>query len=96
MPYDMMLTCEKRTLYKIGGAYEKRWKEVPVAEAVGTAPGDLRCVHCGGEVRLHHRKVTTTTGPQDHAEHRRRQDSEGCKAGHYFKGEHRRSATPIE
>jgi hypothetical protein len=94
MPYDMMLTCEKRTLYKIGGVYEKRWKEVSVVDAAGTAAGDLRCVHCGGEVRLHHRKATT--GPQDHAEHRRRQDSEGCKGGHYFKGEHRRSASPIE
>lgn len=93
MPYDLMLTCEKRTLYKVGNVYEKRWKEVPVSDAVGTPPADLRCAHCSGEVRLRHR--TVGEGPADHAEHRRKDDAAACRAGHSFQGEHRMSASPV-
>ena len=95
MPHDLMVRCEHRRKFKIEGAYEWRWKEVAVSEIVGTAlPADVRCLHCHGAVRLHRQQVEH--GPQDHAEHRSHQDSEGCPGGHYFLGTHRMSSQPVE
>lgn len=94
MSDDQMTICERRTQYKRNGEYEWLWKEVPVAEAIGTDGKSIRCVHCHGAVRIHQKHVPH--GPQDHVEHLSRQDSEACKGGHYFKGEHRRSTQPVE
>lgn len=94
MPHDLMTSCERRTQYKRDVGYEWLWKEVPVAEVIGAAGKSIRCVHCHGAVRIHQQKVSH--GPQDHVEHLSRQDSENCRGGHYFKGEHRRSSQPVE
>jgi hypothetical protein len=50
-------------------------------------------MHCHGAVRIHRQKVAN--GPQDHVEHRSRQDSQGCRGGIYFDGNHRLSASPV-
>ena len=94
MTDDLMTRCERRTQYKSDGAYEWRWKVVPVAEAIGAGSKNIRCVHCRGAVRVHQQQVDH--GPQDHVEHLSRQDSENCRGGHYFKGEHRLSSQPVE
>lgn len=93
MPHDLMTQCENRRKYKVNGAYEWRWKEVPVSELVNPSPQDIRCCHCHGAVRLHHQQVEH--GPRDHAEHRSHQDSEGCRGGHFFQGVHRMSSDPV-
>ena len=97
MPRDLMTECEKRTLFKdkATGVKKWSWKHVRVADVYGEVlPSDIRCAHCRGAVRLHRQKVEN--GPQDHVEHRLRQDSEGCRAGHYFQGEHRESSAPVK
>lgn len=98
MPGDLMTRCEQRREYKIKDGVEWRcewrWKEVPVSAAIGAQPSDLRCMHCHGAVRIHRQQVEH--GPQDHVEHRSRQDSESCRGGHYFQGgEHRMSTQPV-
>jgi hypothetical protein len=45
-------------------------------------------------VRVHKQKVGR--GPEDHVEHRSRQDSERCRGGIYFKGTHQMSLMPVE
>lgn len=93
MPNDLMNRCEQRRRYKINDQIEWRWKEVAVAEAIGGSSSDIRCMHCHGAVRIHRQQVEH--GPQDHVEHRLRQDSEHCRGGIYFQGEHRLSTQPV-
>lgn len=93
MPHDLMLRCEARREYLVNGKHEWRWKEVAVAETADAAASDVRCMHCHGAVRIHRQKVPD--GPQDHVEHRSRQDSQGCKGGIYFDGTHRTSGAPV-
>ena len=94
MPDDLMTRCERRTQYRLNGIEEWLWKDIPVAEAIGSSGKNIRCKHCHGLVRIHQQQVGH--GPQDHVEHLSRQDSENCRGGHYFKGEHRRSSQPVE
>lgn len=94
MASNLMYQCERRTQYKVDGQYDWRWKEVPVSEAIGSDGNNIRCVHCHGAVRIHQQQVPH--GPQDHVEHLSRRDSENCRGGHYFKGEHRLSTQPVE
>jgi hypothetical protein len=93
MPHDLMLRCAQRREYLVNGKHEWRWKEVAVADAVDAGGEHIRCMHCHGSVRTHRQKVAH--GPQDHVEHRSRQDSVGCRGGIYFDGSHRLSATPV-
>lgn len=93
MPHDLMLRCKQRRQYIVGDQREWRWKEVPVAEVAGTSSEDIRCMHCHGLVRVHRQQVAH--GPQDHVEHRSRDDSKGCRAGVHFQGQHRMSAKPV-
>lgn len=69
------------------------WTAEEVANLLATERHEIRCMHCHGRVRIHRRHVLH--GPQDHVEHRSRQDSEYCPAGHHFQGEHRLSANPV-
>ena len=94
MPEDLMTVCELRTQFRINGVDEWRWKEVLVAEAIDANGRNIRCAHCHGAVRIHRQNVAH--GPQDHVEHLSRQDSEGCRGGHHFNGDHRRSSMPVE
>ena len=95
MPHDLMLECDRRTRYKVDGKIELRWKKMLVAQVdESVSRTDIRCTHCWGAVRLHKQKVPH--GPQDHVEHRSRQDSEGCKGGIYFQGTHQKSSHPVE
>jgi len=93
MPHDLMLRCEQKREYLIAGRRELRWKEVPVSHALDAAPGTIRCMHCQGAVRVHRQRAVD--GPQDHVEHRLRQDSVGCRGGIHFDGNHRLSAQPV-
>ena len=93
MAHDLMTRCEQRRQYKLNGLYELRWKEISVPEILEAPTRNIRCAYCHGSIRVHRRQVEH--GPQDHAEHRSRADSEGCRGGHYFQGEHRMSVKPV-
>ena len=91
---DVMKRCQQRKQFKKqDGEYEWKWMEVAVSDALGADTGDIRCTHCHGAVRLHRQLVSH--GPEDHVEHRSHQDSEHCKGGFHFKGEHRLSLEPV-
>jgi hypothetical protein len=93
VPHDLMTQCEQKKRFMVGDKIEWKWIRVPVSRVVGTSYEAIRCVHCHGAVRLHQRQVEH--GPKDHVEHRSRQDSEHCKGGVYFDGEHRTSSQPV-
>ena len=93
MPHDLMFQCEQKKPYLVDNKRVERWVEVAVSKLAGAAPDKVRCTHCHGAVRIHKRQVEH--GPQDHVEHRSRGDSEHCKGGAYFKGEHRLSTQPV-
>lgn len=92
--------CEvKRRRVKTGGGYEPFWKVKPVAEALVDADTEFRCKDCGGELKLF--RTHKVGGPQPHAEHKRRADSEYCPAGMYFQKatdgrEPRPSSNPVQ
>jgi hypothetical protein len=94
MSYDLMTICDQKKQFKVGEAYEWRWTPVNVSEIVGLPNPRIRCAHCRGAVRLHRQHVEH--GPRDHVEHRSRHDSEHCRGGHYFQGDHRLSSRPLE
>jgi len=93
MPHDMMLRCERKALFKIDDAKVWKWVEAEVASLPSGKQAGIRCIHCHGRIRVHKQQVAH--GPQDHAEHLSRQDSENCRGGHYFRGEHRMSLQPV-
>jgi len=89
VPHDQMYQCEQKKLFKVSGVKEWRWVEREVSGLPSGRDKGIRCKHCHGEVRVHVKKAEN--GPADHVEHLRREDSEHCQGGFYFKGEHRRS-----
>ena len=93
MPHDLMYRCEQKKIFHKDGGYEDRWVEVSATTLTGVASNKIRCVHCHGAVRVHKQQVEH--GPRDHVEHRLRQDSEGCRAGMHFKGNHQISRQPV-
>ncbi|RJR48122.1 MAG: hypothetical protein C4576_08780 [Desulfobacteraceae bacterium] len=94
MPHDLMKKCEQKKLFKVEGRSHWRWTETAVSVLPRDTKVDVRCMHCHGAVRVHKQQVEH--GPEDHVEHRSRQDSESCKGGIYFKGTHRMSQMPVE
>ncbi|HWB32875.1 MAG TPA: hypothetical protein VG714_06860 [Acidobacteriaceae bacterium] len=91
--------CEvKRRRVRAGGGYEPFWKVKSVGEALDDADTEFRCKDCFGEVKLFRRHKAG--GPAPHAEHKRREDSEYCIAGIYYRNatdgrEPRPSAHPV-
>jgi hypothetical protein len=95
MPHDLMTRCEQKKEFRAASGDYSKWVEVSASEVVGVARDRIRCMHCHGAVRLHQKQVDH--GPQDHVEHRLRQDSEHCKAGVYYQGPpHQLSTQPVE
>jgi hypothetical protein len=94
MPSDLMSKCEQKKMFKIEGKYIQKWVEVEVSRLPSGEQPDIRCLYCHGKVRVHRQQVEH--GPRDHVEHRTRQDSENCKGGHYFNGDHKISLQPVE
>jgi len=92
MANDMMIKCERKALFKINNEKVWKWMESEVASLLSGEHPEIRCIHCHGQVRLHKQQVAH--GPKDHVVHMSRQDSEHCRGGHYFKGEHRMSLQP--
>ena len=91
MPHDLMIECERRTLYERDGEKMWDWKRVKVADLdASVSSRDIRCAHCHGKVRLHKQRVDH--GPQEHYS---RQDSEGCPGGVHFQGTYRISSNPV-
>jgi hypothetical protein len=93
---EKMYECEvRRRRIKAGGGYEPYWKIKNVATALADEDTDFRCKHCFGEVKLF--RSHKVGGPAPHTEHKRREDSEYCIAGMYFKratdGREARSST---
>jgi len=82
--------CEVKCAFVREGVRSLEWILKPVAHSGGRP---VRCPYCQGEIRLHWNRIAH--GPQDHFEHTRREDSEGCRAGVYFDGESRPSDRPI-
>ena len=80
---DRIYECEVKRSFIRNGEKVRDWKRVSVSEAIEAKADEIRCAECHGAVRLHGRHVAH--GPTPHAEHRSRQDSEYCPAGHYFK-----------
>lgn len=94
MSRDEMTQCEQKKQFIIGDKRVWKWVPVPVSKLFDASPEHIRCAHCHGAVRVHKQQVEN--GPQDHVEHKSRQDSERCKGGHYFQGEHEISSQPVE
>lgn len=91
MPRDMMTNCEEKRLYKVEGKKVWRWIEVAVANITAEGANQVRCAQCHGDVKL--RKLKGE--PHGHIEHRSRIDSENCRGGHHFLGDHRLSSSPV-
>lgn len=92
---DLMYRCEYKKLFKdADGKKERRWDERDVAGLVSGTDPFVRCKWCHGAVRVHVRQVPD--GPAHHVEHLRREDSENCQGGAYFKGVHMMSQFPVE
>jgi hypothetical protein len=90
-----MTRCEQKKDFRATSGDYSKWVEVSASEVVGVARDRIRCMHCHGAVRLHQQQVGH--GPQDHVEHRLRQDSERCIGGVYYQGPpHQLSTQPIE
>lgn len=90
-----MYECEEKKNYvQSDGSLPKRWVTVPVSKIVGIDKEKIRCMHCHGRVRVHIQKVDH--GPKDHVEHLSKQDSEGCRGGFHFQGNHHLSMEPVE
>ena len=89
----LMAKCEQKKLFKRDGVRSYQWTEVAVATLPMEAEAnrEIRCLYCHGKVRIH-----AEDGRPEHVEHRSKKDSEHCKAGRHFKGEHRLSASPVE
>src|SRR5437868_5069372 len=96
---NKLYECEvKRRRVRAAGGYEPFWKLKTVADALIDEDTEFRCKDCFGEVKL---VRTQKDGiPAPHAEHKRREDSEYCIAGLYFRKatdgrEPRHSAHPV-
>jgi hypothetical protein len=95
MAHDKMTVCEQKKEFRTNnGGSEWRWVEVAASRVADVPRKRLRCTHCHGAVRLHRQQVPH--GPQDHLEHLLKQDSEHCRGGHYFAGEHRLSSQAVD
>ena len=88
---DRMYVCDVKAAFQTSVGVELRWKKTEVEITADTDV--IRCSHCHGAVRVHRKRKPD--GVRDHVEHRSRQDSEHCKAGHYFKGVHAMSLSPV-
>ncbi len=91
---SLMRKCEQKKLFIREGIRSHQWVEVAVVDTSHGAAAEIRCLYCNGRVRIHRQQVEH--GPADHVEHRVKRDSEGCKGGHYFLGQHRMSDSPVE
>jgi hypothetical protein len=80
---EKIYECEVKVLFKKDGEKYTEWRVRPVAEAILKGATEFRCKDCYGAVRLHKRHVEH--GPAPHVEHKRREDSEFCPAGMYFR-----------
>ena len=94
MPRDLMRECEQKRPFIRDGKKVLEWLNVQVSSLESGGSRQIRCVYCHGAVRVHKQKVGH--GPEDHVEHRSRQDSERCRGGIYFKGTHQMSLVPVE
>jgi len=96
MQEELMAICERKTQFKNLDNGEKylKWKEVPVTSLSSGEQPHIRCAHCHGRVTVHKQQVEH--GQYDHVQHLSRKDSENCKGGSYFKGEHKMSLCPVE
>ena len=85
----------KRTndMYTLEVLVDKEWRVVSAQEAIIGGYAWKRCKHCNGQVRMHQKH--TAKSPREHAEHILRSDSENCRAGFHFQGNHQMSANPI-
>ena len=94
MAHELMTNCEQKKQFTLSSKKEWLWVKIPVS-LVGTSYEAIRCMHCHGAVQI--RRQSVDNGPEDHVEHRLRQDSENCEGGSiYDDGKHRLSLQPVE
>jgi hypothetical protein len=89
-----MIKCEQKKMKMVEGKSILCWEEVLASNLPSGVQPDIRCIYCHGEVRVHRKYVEH--GPKDHVEHLLRQDSETCRGGHYFKGDHQISSLAVK
>ncbi|MBA3652206.1 MAG: hypothetical protein H0W66_12185 [Chthoniobacterales bacterium] len=94
MPQDLMMRCEQKRLYKVDGQKVWRWVDMAVVELSPEDTKEVRCMHCHGQIKMPKQKAPS--GPQDHVEHKLKKDSETCRGGNHFLGDHRLSSRPVE
>ena len=81
---ESIYECEvkRRRLSGRPGKYESFWKVKSVTEALEDKDTEFRCKDCGGQVRVHRKRVEH--GPEAHVEHILHRDSEYCPSGMHF------------
>ncbi|HEY4357276.1 MAG TPA: hypothetical protein VGN16_16115 [Acidobacteriaceae bacterium] len=80
---EKIYECDVKRIRIVNGKRYFFWKVKTVREALEDEDKEFRCKDCRGEVKLFRRHVAHAAAP--HVEHKRRQDSEYCPAGMYFK-----------
>jgi len=82
MKKEKIYECEVKRQHQIDGQRIWKWIKKNASEIIRGE--SIRCHICKGDVRLH--KKRSIDGPNDHAEHIYRSDSEKCPLGFYYKG----------
>lgn len=80
---EKLYECEVKRIRVTNGKRSFFWKLKSVREALEDNDTEFRCKDCHGEVKLFRRHAAHAAAP--HVEHKRRQDSEYCPTGMYFK-----------
>jgi hypothetical protein len=93
MPKRLSEVCECKRTVIVGDRLTESWVQVAVSDVHDVPNGFLRCALCHGEVQKHLKRKPA--GTVDHVEHRVREDSAHCRAGHYFEDTHRLSNFPV-
>jgi hypothetical protein len=80
---EKFYSCEVKKLFIREGKKGWKWVTMNVSDAIRDEVTEFRCEKCHGAVKKHSKLVPH--GPAPHVEHKSRDDSEYCPAGHYFK-----------
>jgi len=80
---DKIYECEVKKPFLRNRVKTLEWVRTPVADALAAKASEIRCKDCHGAVRMHKKHVSHCPAP--HVEHKRKEDSEYCPSGFYFK-----------
>jgi hypothetical protein len=80
---EKIYSCEVKRIRIVDGKRSSFWKEKSVRVAVEDEDTEFRCKDCHGAVKLFRKHAAHAAAP--HIVHLRREDSEYCPEGMYFK-----------